>query len=167
MSILRAFFGKELRGRLVRIRMIRDDSRRPVELGIGQKTVRMGEAAGAGLALAAIAAFFTGFGLLPLIDVDTQDRIFGVFIFLSAVTARTRGDSLAFVVISLLPPLLSIFSDWAFGFGVHAQEYFHFFETWALLGTTLSIYVFREACTVLYPSPVSGANLPAAGTTDT
>lgn len=162
MSNLHAFFAKELRARLLRDRVIQDDRKESVEVGLGPCVVRMGEGAGVLLGLALAALLWLGFGLaIAFLEAETFDLLLIGLFALLVVQGRTRGEALVFAIgLPVLPLVVLAAIDLIGGFGGTVGEWFPDTYTWSLVGITMSIYAFREACTRLLPSPVPLENPP-------
>lgn len=169
MSILRAFFAKELRARLLRVQVIQGEGEESVEIGLGPWAVRMGEGAGVLLGLALAALLWLGFGLaIAFLDSEKFDRLliglFALFVF----QERTRGNVLVSAIgLPLFPVTIIAVVDSTFGFGGTVAEYCLDTFLWSFLLTGLFIYAFREACTWLFPFPVPGGDAPPANTQET
>lgn len=169
MSILRAFFAKELRARLLRVQVIQGEGEESVEIGLGPWAVRMGEGAGVLFGLALAALLWLGFGLaMTFLKAETFDLLLIGLFALLVVQGRTRGEALVFAIGPPVLPLVVLAAiDLIGGFGGTVGEWFPDTYTWPLMGITMSIYAFREACTLLLPSPVPGGNPPPVNTQET
>jgi hypothetical protein len=124
----------------------------------------MGEGAGLLLGLALAALIWLGLGLaMAFLGEAISDLLliglFALFVF----QERTRGETLVFAVgLPILPLAVLGVIDLTGGFGGNVGEWFSDTYTWSLMGITMSIYAFREACTLLLPSPFPLENPPPA-----
>lgn len=168
MGILRAFFAKELRGRLLRVEVIQGEGEESAEIGLGPWAVRMGEGTGVLLGLALAALLWLGFGLsMAFLGDAISDLLWIGFFALFVFQERTRGNVIVSAIgLPLLPVTIIAVLDVAFGFGGTLAGYLLDTFLWSFLLTGLFIYAFREACTRLRPFPMPGENHPSGDTPD-
>jgi len=117
--MLRAFFAKELRGRLLHVEVIQREGEESAEIGLGPWAVRMGEGTGVFLGLALAALLWLGFGLaIAFLEAEMFDLLLNGLFALVVFQLRTRGEALVVAIgLPVLPVAALVAVDLIGGFG--------------------------------------------------